>query len=108
MTPEARKALKSCGERVSRKPRPNTQFEDWMITEFDHIVCMTEKHAQHVLDAKDCLRKDIPKHAKIYTLGSIDGYGDIFDPWMCPQEVYNDVCKLIQHLCEELYKEIIK
>ena len=98
MTPEAHEALKICGEKCSSKPRPSTRWRSDMLKQFDHIICMTNRHAM-IIDP-DRRRKNV------YTLDSVAGCGDIFDPWCYPLEIYIEVCKLLQNALVVLYNKI--
>ena len=99
MTADAYRALKSCGEKIPPQPLSSTRWDDDMLNEFDHIVCMARNHARIIdLDGE---------HAHVYTLDSVTGGGDVFDPWAYPLEVYKDVCKRLQADLEILYNEIV-
>jgi len=100
MTPEARDALIHCGEKVGPKPRPSTRWRSDMLKQFDHIVCMTRRHTQ-IIDARG-------GNKNVYTLDSVAGCGDIFDPWCYPLETYIEVCKQLQTALTILYNKIIK
>ena len=97
MTREALAALKYCGEKVPRKPLLATRFDKAMIKAYDHIITMTQAHADF-----------IGKHPNVKTLDEFTGCGDIMDPYMYPLDVYIDVCKKLQGALKILYKEIVK
>jgi protein-tyrosine-phosphatase len=95
MTPQARTALRLCGETVGDTPRPSTLFTPGMVHEFDHIITMTHDHA-----------REIGAYPNVRCLDTITGCGDIFDPYMYPVEVYVGVCKILQGALGILYNKL--
>jgi len=95
MTPTARVALGNCGQKLGRKKRVSTLFNQGMLGKFDHIVCMTQKHAEV-----------IGVHPNVYTLDSVCGGGDVYDPFMQGEDVYTAVCGELVVALEKLYEVI--
>ena len=95
MTCEAGEALKNCGEKLPRKKMKATQFKPSMLSEFDHIICMTRRHKEYIGD-----------FAHVKTLDDFAGCGDIFDPYGWPLDVYIEVCKKLQGALKVLYNKI--
>jgi len=72
---------------------PHTRWCDEMLSEFDHIVCMEQGHADFVQAG------GAPKNIHIF---------NIKDPWGQSQDVYSDVHKKLQKAIKVLYNEICK
>jgi len=100
ITPLAVEALRACGEKIPAQLPRSTRWNEYMLDEFDHIVCMTQGHA-YTIDSSG-------EYLNVYTLDSVTGCGDVFDPWRYPIEIYIDVCIRLQQDLEVLYIEICK
>jgi protein-tyrosine-phosphatase len=100
ITFEAIEALKAVGEKIPPKILTSTRWRKEMLNEFDHIVCMTKRHALKI-DPGGI-------YGHVYTLDSAAGCGDITDPWAYPPDIYIKVCKLLQNALEILYNSICK
>jgi len=106
MAPYTNVALDKCGEKVPSEPVRVTQWRDEMFYEYDHVVCMTGWHESVIL-ARAAMQKTKRRiKAKIYTLDSVAGCGDIADPWCYPLPIYIEVCKVLQNALGMLYDEI--
>ena len=100
MSSNAIDALVKCGEKIGKKLKLSTCWDDSMLAEFDHIICMTKHHA-HEINPKG-------NHKNVYTLDDITGCGDIFDPWCYPIDVYIEVCKQLQQSLQILYDRVCR
>lgn len=98
MTPDAKEALKACGESVPRKEKHATPFSHFMYGAFDYIICMTRAHVEQLGSHRP----------NIYSLDELTGCGDIFDPYLYPLGTYINVCKTLQSALKILYGKIIK
>ena len=96
MTPTAVEALGVCGEKLGRKARKSRLFKKAMLKRYDHIVCMTAKHAEA-----------IGAHGNVYTIDQAVGCGDVPDPFMQGLDVYTACCKMLQEALGELYRRIL-
>jgi len=99
MTAEARETLVKCGEKVGEKPLLSTRWNDYMIDEFDHIVCMTWEHVEFI-------KRRVGDSKKVYTLDEVAGCGDIPDPWSRSPKAYADVCKQLQSALAVLFEKV--
>jgi len=97
MTETAREALNICGEKIGRRIMKSTKWNRDMLNEYDHIVTMTQGHADH-----------IGEHPNVYTLSSVTQGEDIFDPFMQSLDVYVQVCKILQEELKILYGRIVR
>lgn len=95
-TKEAVEALKVCGEKLPRKRLLATQFTERMLCEYDHIICMTQRHADYIGH----------HHANVKTLHEFADCGDIFDPYGYPLDIYIEVCKKLQNALSVLYNAL--
>lgn len=98
MTENAFKALEICGELLPSERLKATQFVMQMIDEYDHVICMTEKHADFVGR----------QYINVKTLHEFANCGDIFDPYGYPLDIYIEVCKKLQNALGLLYSKLFK
>jgi len=96
-TPDALRALKICGEKLPKKRLMATQFIGRMVDGYDHIICMTERHADFIGR----------HHVNVKTLHEYANCGDIFDPYGYPLDIYIEVCKKLQVALKVLYSALI-
>ena len=97
MTDKSKVALKKNGEKLGRKARRSVPWDDKYLDEYDHIIAMTQGHA----DA-------IGNYENVYTLGALTHGGDVDDPYMGGQDVYNRVYARLRPDLEKLYQVILQ
>jgi protein-tyrosine-phosphatase len=83
MTMDAKIALLDSGFKIPKKRHSATQFDDKMMNEFDHIICMNNS-----LRGKNI--------RQLY----------IADPWQCGLNAYYEVVSKLKIALDDLYKEL--
>ena len=81
MTPDAKYALTTCGEKLGKKVHKAKQLTNKMLSEFAHVICLNCK---------------------------VNGVRNLYidDPWCLGQDAYNITCRKLQTELALLYKEI--
>ena len=97
MMENAAKALRHCGERLTRQQKSAKQIGQKMLDDYNWIICMTQEH-----------KTFIGEYAHVKTLHDFTGCGDVLDPWGYSIETYVAVCKQLQIHLATLYDEVCK
>jgi len=97
MTDNAREALTRCNEKLGRRVRKSSRITSKMISTYDHIITMTQAHADR-----------IGQHHNVWSLDSATGCGDIPDPFMQDIDVYVATCRTLQEACRVLFDKIVR
>jgi len=105
MTQTAFEALLHCGEKMGRKQRTSTRFNNDMIENFDYIICMTKAHKNHIIFF---MEQYGVTPSNVYTLGELVDCPDIADPYMQTLPIYRRTCEDLQAALKKLYEKLVE